>query len=732
MSGSARVKTFLFLAIVLGWSANAVMGANILFISAMDPVMQPGDDALKAFLEGLGHTVTYFDDDVAEKETEEAAAAADVVFISESVGSAKVRLEITEIETPMVITEAWAYDEMGLTLDTGEGIAVASTDIQIVEPTHPLAARLSGTVPVLTALESTRGAARFATGRAGPTATVIARATLSDGATYDVLWVYEKGAALPVAPADGSPATAADIRICLGFDEQSYLVWNDNAYKLLEAAINFALGIRFQQKAYCPSPGNGQTEVQRDTGLGWRSGSFANKHNLFVGTDFNDVNNATVDDPHGVQVIAGLNLTDLQYRRDGLYDFGQTYYWRVDEVNAAPDFTVFKGDVWSFTILNFLVIDNFENYTDDKPNRVFDTWADGWDTPQTNGSEVGYPEPDVDAGEHFIETTIAHTGKQSMPFSYDNNKKYSEATMTVPESMQDWTQEGVAFLSLWFQGYAPDVGGFAEKAGGVYEVTGAGTDIWGTADEFHFAYKEVTSGACQIIVKVESLDAINKDSKAGVMIRDSLDGGSVNTALFLTPDPTKGLRFQNRATAAGDTVRGTTDLDPNAMPPYWLKLERSVGGMIRAYRSPDGVQWKVFDLKTQQMTMPVYVGLAVTSHSPGVPCTGVFSNVSLTGAGTEKPWVDQDIGLLTNDAEPMYVVLNGNDSAVVYHPDETAVTKDTWSQWIIPLEAFSDLGVDLTKVTTLGIGVGTRGNTTVAGGSGRIYIDDIRLYRPEP
>jgi hypothetical protein len=729
MSGSARVKMFLFLATVLGWSANTVMGANILFISAMDPVMQPGDDALKAFLEGLGHTVTYLDDDVAEKETEEAAAAADVVYISESVGSAKVRLEITEIETPMVITEAWAYDEMGLTLGTGEGIAVASTDIQIVQPKHPLAARLSGTVPVLTALKTDRGDCRFSKGQAGPTATVIARATLSDGATYDVLWVYEKGAALPVAPADGSPAKAADIRVCLGFDEQSYLAWNDNAYKLLEAAINFSLGIRFQPKAYCPSPANGKTEVQRDTGLGWRPGSFANRHNLFFGTDFNDVNAATVDDPHGVQVTAGLNTTDVQYRCRCLYDFGQTYYWRVDEVNAPPDLTVYRGDVWSFTILNFLVIDNFENYIDDKPNRVFDTWADGWGT-QTNGGTVGYPEPDFDAGEHFTETTIAHGGKQSMPFSYDNNKKYSEATMTLPDSMQDWTQEGVASLSLWFQGYLPDVGGFVQKAGGVYAVTGAGTDIWGVADEFHFAFKEVTSGSCQIIVKVESLEPVHKDCKAGVMIRDSLDAGSVDTALVLTPDTTKGLRFQNRATAGGDTVRGTTDLDPNAMPPYWLKLERSSGGMIRGYRSADGVQWKQFDVKTQAMQMPVYIGLVVTSHTPGVPCTGVFSNVSLTGTGTEKPWVDQDIGLLTNDAQPMYVVLN--DSAVVYHPDQTAVTKDTWSQWTIPLKAFADLGVDLTKVTTLGIGVGTRGNATLSGGSGRIYIDDIRLYRPEP
>ncbi len=728
MSDSKWVRALLFSMMVLSLSATAATGANILFISAMDPVMQPGDDALKAFLEGLGHTVTYLDDDVAEKETEEAAAAADLVYISESVGSAKIRLEITEIETPMVTTEAWAYDEMGLTIGTGEGLAVASTSIQIVLPGHPLAARLTGTVPVLTDITSSRGAARFSTGRAGDEATVIARATLSDGATYDVLWVYEKGAKLPVAPADGSPQKAADTRICLGFDEQSYLAWNDNAYRLFEAAVNYGLGIRWQPKAYAPSPANGQTEVQRETGLSWRPGSFANTHNVFFGTDFNDVNEATVGDPRGVLLSEGRDANDLQYRCRCLYDFGRTYYWRVDEVNDAPDFTVFRGEVWSFTILNFLLVDDFERYNDNEPNRVFDTWDDGWGTP-ANGAVVGYPDPNFDAGQHFIETTIAHGGEQSMPFAYNNDKKYSEAQLKLPDSLRDWTQEGLASLSLWFLGYPPYAGGFVQKAGGIYEVTGAGTDIWAKADQFHFAWQEVTSGPCQIIVKVESLEAINKDSKAGIMIRDSLDAGSVNTTLLLTPDPEKGLRFQNRATAGGDTVRGTTDLDPNAMAPYWLKLERTSGGLIRASRSANGTQWKQFDAKTQAMQMPVYIGLAVTSHSSGVPCTGVFSNVSVTGAGTDKPWTNQDIGLITNDPDPMYVVLN--DSAVIYNLDHNAVTKDVWSQWIIPLQAFADLGVDLTSVNTIGIGVGTRGNTMNAGGQGRMYFDDIRLYRPE-
>jgi hypothetical protein len=68
------------------------------------------------------------------------------------------------------------------------------------------------------------------------------------------------------------------------------------------------------------------------------------------------------------------------------------------------------------------------------------TWIDGWKTAD-NGAVVGYSDPDWAAGEHFIETFIAHSGEQSMPFFYDNDKKYSEARLPLTGSLSDWTQE---------------------------------------------------------------------------------------------------------------------------------------------------------------------------------------------------------------------------------------------------------------------------------------------------
>ncbi|MHC4227577.1 MAG: hypothetical protein ACYSW0_09140, partial [Planctomycetota bacterium] len=79
-----------------------------------------------------------------------------------------------------------------------------------------------------------------------------------------------------------------------------------------------------------------------------------------------------------------------------------------------------------------------------------------------------------------------------------------------------------------------------------------------------------------------------------------------------------------------------------------------------------------------------------------------------------------------NAAERMYVALNG--SAVVYH-DDPAVTQTTgWTEWVIDLTAFA--GVDLTNVNSITIGFGTKGSPAADGGTGTMYFDDIRLYRP--
>ena len=129
-----------------------------------------------------------------------------------------------------------------------------------------------------------------------------------------------------------------------------------------------------------------------------------------------------------------------------------------------------------------------------------------------------------------------------------------------------------------------------------------------------------------------------------------------------------------------------------------------------------------------QMAANVYVGLAVTSHNAEATCEAQFSNVTITGNVTQQQWMNQDIGITSNEPEPIYVLLN--DKGIVYHDDPEASLIDDWTEWRIDLQTFAEQGVDLTSIDTIAIGIGTKGNVTTPGNLGKMYFDDIRLYRP--
>ncbi len=196
-------------------------------------------------------------------------------------------------------------------------------------------------------------------------------------------------------------------------------------------------------KANTPSPANGTSDAKMTAILTWSAGDSAASHEAYFGTDADAVANATTASPEykGTRALGSESYDPGKLAWDG------TYYWRVDEVEA--DGTVQKGNLWGFTTVNFILVDDFESYNDIDPpdlanNRIFDKWVDGYGT-LTNGALVGNDVPP------YAEQIIVHGGDQSMIFSYDNNLKMSEAALTLV-SPRDWTQEGVGELSLWFRG----------------------------------------------------------------------------------------------------------------------------------------------------------------------------------------------------------------------------------------------------------------------------------------
>jgi len=125
------------------------------------------------------------------------------------------------------------------------------------------------------------------------------------------------------------------------------------AEALGEAEIQSAMsGVGNRELASKPNLANEAVDVPRDTGLSWNPGEFAVKHDVYLGTTFEDVDNADTANPLNVLASQGQSATTFD---PGRLDFGQTYYWRVDEVNGAPDNTVFKGDIWSFTAEPFSI-----------------------------------------------------------------------------------------------------------------------------------------------------------------------------------------------------------------------------------------------------------------------------------------------------------------------------------------------------------------------------------------
>ncbi len=139
-------------------------------------------------------------------------------------------------------------------------------------------------------------------------------------------------------------------------------------------------------------------------------------------------------------------VTTSQAKADVTVDLGQTYYWKVVEINEAETPASWAGPVWSFSTKTALVVDDFESYTDDDGKRIYQAWIDGWDAPNTNGAVVGYSQAP------FAERTIIYGGKQSMPLAYNNSPAASSQAERTFDAAQDWTKYGLKTLSLMFYG----------------------------------------------------------------------------------------------------------------------------------------------------------------------------------------------------------------------------------------------------------------------------------------
>jgi len=197
-----------------------------------------------------------------------------------------------------------------------------------------------------------------------------------------------------------------------------------------------------------PSPANAEPHALQEAVLQWIPGEEATDHDVYFGADATAVASA---DTSTAGIYKGRQKADKTTFDPGQLEWGKTYYWRVDEINAANAASPWKGRVWSFTTADFLIVEDFESYTDQTGEEIFSTWIDGF-TNGTNGSTIGYL---TAAKGTFGETVIVHGGAQSMPLDFNNTKApfYSEGTREF-SPVQNWTGNGVDSLTLHFRGNA--------------------------------------------------------------------------------------------------------------------------------------------------------------------------------------------------------------------------------------------------------------------------------------
>jgi hypothetical protein len=110
---------------------------------------------------------------------------------------------------------------------------------------------------------------------------------------------------------------------------------------------NSMKGLADKSLAVEVSPADGATDVPQDATLSWKAGQYAASHDVYFGSAFADVNNASRADTTGI--LASKGQAETTFDPAGVFAYGQTYYWRIDEANKPADNTIFKGKTWSFT-----------------------------------------------------------------------------------------------------------------------------------------------------------------------------------------------------------------------------------------------------------------------------------------------------------------------------------------------------------------------------------------------
>ena len=483
--------------------------------------------------------------------------------------------------------------------------------------------------------------------------------------------------------------------------------------------------IRKPEVAAFPNPADGALHSDTWVNISWRAGDFAVSHDVYIGDNFDDVNEGAegtfVGNQAGTFIVVGF--PGFPYP-DGLVP-GTTYYWRIDEVNDTEPNSPWKGDVWSFSIPPKTAY--FPDPADSAESVALDaglSWTPGF------GAKLHT----VYFGDDFEEVNNATGGQAQGAATYTPGPLELAKTYywRVDEFDVVETHKG----DVWSFTTVGAVGS-PSPANGAVDVTQSPILTWvhGVFADTHQVYFGTDKDA------VKNADTSSPEYKGnGNLGSENYDAGQIewNTTYYWRIDEANNANANSpwtgplwSFTTANfliiDDFEAYNDLDPadpssNRIFNVWVDGfdNPAINGSVVGHANPPFAEQTI--VHSGFCSMPMAYNNAVGKSEATLTLTS-NRDWTVKGLNTLTIWFR---GGSANAAENLYVSLNGN--AVVNHDNPDAALLSSWKAWNIDLTRFADQGVNLANVNSITLGFGNR-TKPVAGGAGMMYFDDIRLYR---
>ncbi len=478
-----------------------------------------------------------------------------------------------------------------------------------------------------------------------------------------------------------------------------------------------------------PVPADGALHADTWINLAWRAGDFAVSHDVYMGEDYQAVNEATRDSDvfRGNQgeafYVAGF--PGFAYP-DGLVP-GTTYYWRIDEVNDTHPDSPWRGEVWSFSIPPKTAYnpDPADGAAFVDPEDITLAWTPGY------GAKLHT----VYFGDDF-DTVANAAGGAPNGFAL-----YKPGPLEL-EKVYYWRVDEFDGVGT----YKGDVWSFSTVgAVGSPQPALSATDVamnatlrWTPADSAasHRLYFGTDEQA------VRAADAGSPEDQGSMALgAESYDPGllEANTSYFWRVDEadsqgntSKGPLwvFTTGEFLLVDDFEGYTDDDVAGLAVWQTWIDGfgiADNGAQVGYLMPPYAEQRIVHGGGQSMPL-LYVNDAGVTNSEGSMTVTAPRDWTTAGVAELSLWFR---GSSNNVREPVYVSVanSAGAPAIVAHSDAEAAGFRLWTEWRIALQTFADQGINLGNVDKIAIGAGGKAGAAT-GGTGTIYIDDIRLYQP--